>query len=82
MKAIWIKLQQSFKTISYFAFSIEENITCKEIDKDTQKAVELLDKVGLKDKVDSLVDGIKSLFGKAYDEKGIEMSGGEGQKNC
>lgn len=74
------KIAAVFQDYKLFAFSIEENITCKEIDKDTQKAVELLDKVGLKDKVDSLVDGIKSLFGKAYDEKGIEMSGGEGQK--
>ena len=34
----------------------------------------------MRDKVDELPDGIASRFGKEYDEDGIEMSGGQGQK--
>ena len=40
----------------------------------------MIDEVGLRDKVDSLQNGIYSRFGKEYDEEGIEMSGGEAQK--
>ena len=69
-----------FQDFKLFAFSIDENITCKEIDSDINKTMELIQEVGLKDKIDSLPDGILSMFGKAYDESGIEMSGGESQK--
>lgn len=69
-----------FQDYKLFAFSIDENITCKEIDSDINKTMELIQEVGLKDKIDSLPDGILSMFGKAYDESGIEMSGGESQK--
>lgn len=69
-----------FQDYKLFAFSIEENITCKEKNSDTQKTSELIEEVGLKNKIDSLPNGISSLFGKAYDESGIEMSGGESQK--
>lgn len=69
-----------FQDYKIFAFSIEENITCQEINKNANKTMELIDKVGLKEKIENLPDGIASFFGKAYDEKGIEMSGGESQK--
>jgi ABC-type multidrug transport system fused ATPase/permease subunit len=36
--------------------------------------------VGLKEKLDSLPNGINSLYTKSYDEGGIELSGGESQK--
>lgn len=69
-----------FQDYRLFAFTMEENITCKEPQEDIKKASELLEKVGLKEKVEALPNGIHSLFGKAYDEEGIEMSGGESQK--
>lgn len=69
-----------FQDYKLFAFSIDENITCKDIDSDTDKTMELIEEVGLKEKVESLPKGIHSLFGKAYDEEGIEMSGGQSQK--
>lgn len=74
------KIAAVFQDFKLFAFSIEENITCQEINKNTNKTMELIEEVGLKEKISSLPDGIKSMFGKAYDEKGIEMSGGESQK--
>ena len=74
------KIAAVFQDYKLFAFSIEENITCKEKDSDVDKTMEIIQEVGLKNKVDSLAHGISSLFGKAYDESGIEMSGGESQK--
>ena len=69
-----------FQDYKLFAFSIGENITCKDAKMDEDKVLELVEEVGLKEKVESLEHGILSMFGKAYDENGIEMSGGEGQK--
>lgn len=45
-----------------------------------ERIQELIDEVGLREKVDELSHGIESRFGKEYDEEGIEMSGGQGQK--
>ena len=42
--------------------------------------MDLIEEVGLKEKIDSLPNGLDSLIGKAYDDKGIELSGGESQK--
>jgi ABC-type multidrug transport system fused ATPase/permease subunit len=69
-----------FQDYKLFDFTIEENITCGEAGADTARAMEFLDKVGLTEKVESLPNGIRSLFGKSYDPEGIEMSGGQNQK--
>ena len=69
-----------FQDFKLFNFTIEENITCQEVNKDADRAMELIEEVGLKENIENLPNGIKSLFGKAYDESGIEMSGGESQK--
>lgn len=74
------KIAAVFQDFKLFNFTIEENITCQEANKDAEKAMELIEEVGLKENIESLPNGIKSLFGKAYDESGIEMSGGESQK--
>lgn len=69
-----------FQDFKLFAFSIEENITCDAQNINTDKVMKLIEDVGLEDKIKSLPNGIASKFGKAYDEEGIEMSGGQGQK--
>ena len=69
-----------FQDYKLFDFTIEENVTCGEAGEDTARAMELLEKVGLKEKIDGLKNGIRSLFGKAYDPEGVEMSGGQNQK--
>lgn len=79
-KSYMDKIAAVFQDFKLFNFTIEENITCKEADKDTERAMELIEEVGLRENIESLPNGIKSLFGKAYDESGIEMSGGESQK--
>ncbi len=69
-----------FQDYRLFNFTIAENISCRSADADEKRIQKLVDQVGLREKVDSLKDGIKSRFGKEYDQEGIEMSGGEGQK--
>ncbi|MGN0167822.1 MAG: ABC transporter ATP-binding protein [Acetatifactor sp.] len=69
-----------FQDYRLFNFTIAENISCREAGADEQKINRLIDEVGMREKADSLKEGINSRFGKEYDENGIEMSGGEGQK--
>lgn len=69
-----------FQDYKLFNFSIEENISCNAAGGDEELVNRLIDEVGMREKVDELPNGIKSRFGKEYDEEGIEMSGGQGQK--
>lgn len=77
------KIAAVFQDYKIFAFSIEENITCN-VDaqsKRNHKIVEkVLKEVDMMDKVNELPRGVQTCFGKAYDEEGIELSGGQGQK--
>ncbi|WP_026496775.1 ABC transporter ATP-binding protein [Butyrivibrio sp. WCD3002] len=71
-----------FQDFKLFNFTIAENVSCKESNTENEKAkvLRLMEEVGMKEKVDELKNGIESRFGKEYDEDGIEMSGGQGQK--
>lgn len=69
-----------FQDYRLFNFSIAENISCKESGADEERISHLVEEVGMKEKIDSLPDGINSRFGKEYEEDGIELSGGQGQK--
>ena len=69
-----------FQDYKLLAFTVEENITSKEAGADTARAEQIVTTVGLREKIDSLKDGIKTMFGKSYDEQGTEFSGGEAQK--
>lgn len=72
------KISAVFQDFKLFAYTIKENILNS--DGDEKIAYDLASKVGLKEKIDSLEDGINSLYSKSFDEKGIELSGGECQK--
>lgn len=69
-----------FQDYRLFNFSIAENISCQEKDSNVEEVNRLVHEVGLEEKVKELPLGIKSRFGKEYDEDGIEMSGGQAQK--
>lgn len=69
-----------FQDFKIFAFSIDENISCNFQNSNTERVMELIKDVGLDEKIKSLPKGVASMFGKAYDEDGIDMSGGEKQK--
>lgn len=74
------QLAAVFQDYRLFDFSIEENISCQEAGQDAKTVGRLISQVGLGDKMDKLPKGSKTLLGKAYDEEGTELSGGERQK--
>lgn len=77
-KSLTDNISAVFQDYKLFAYSLSENIT-NEYDKDNE-AYEYAVKAGLKEKIDSLPEGIKSLYLKTYESEGIELSGGESQK--
>lgn len=71
-----------FQDYRLFAYSIKDNISsnsCK-TEEENERLLEAIKNVGLNEKIDSLPDGVDSLYSKKYDENGIELSGGETQK--
>lgn len=80
-QASWMKAVAAvFQDYKLFAFTIDENITCRDPGADLVGTGIALKKAGLEDKMKELENGIYSMLGKNYDEKGIDMSGGEKQK--
>lgn len=70
-----------FQDYKLFAFSLIENITSKDKKTvDIHEVNEIVKEVGLEEKLEELPNGLDSLYGKAYDENGIELSGGQSQK--
>ena len=70
-----------FQDYKLFAFSLTENITSKDKEMvDMNEVNQIVREVGLEEKVKELPNGLDSLYGKVYDEKGIELSGGQSQK--
>lgn len=68
-----------FQDFKLFAFSIKENIVLD--DKCTDDTLDrLIEQIGLKDKINTLEKGTDTILFKAFDENGIEPSGGEQQK--
>ena len=68
-----------FQDYKIFAASILENITCLE-NGNVNKAMECLTQLSLKDVIDKYDKGIQTELNKAYEDEGIDMSGGEKQK--
>lgn len=68
-----------FQDFKLFGFSIRDNValsgTCSD-----EEMTGLMEQVGLSDKIASLKNGTDTLLFKAFDEEGIEPSGGEQQK--
>ena len=74
------QLAAVFQDYRLFNFTIEENISCREVGQDEKMVKKLVDQVGLEDKMKELPKGLHTLLGKAYDEEGTELSGGQEQK--
>ncbi len=66
-----------FQDFKLFAYSLKNNITNEETE---EQAYYFACKVGLKKRIDSLPNGIQTLYTKTFDETGIELSIGESQK--
>jgi len=68
-----------FQDFRLFSFSLGENVSCAQ-EYDEDKVRSCLDIAGMKERVSSLPNGLKSVIYKDFDENGIEISGGEAQK--
>ena len=66
-----------FQDFALLAFTISENITMSENDENIS---DVLEKSGLSEFIANLNDGEKTYISKKYSSKGIELSGGQGQK--
>lgn len=70
-----------FQNVEIFAFPMAENISMRPAeDTDRKKARETAETAGLKEKLDSLPNGIETELLKVVDEQGVDLSGGEKQK--
>lgn len=70
-----------FQNVEIFAFPMSENVSMKkpsETDKELCK--ECLEKSGLKEKLDSLENGVDTELLKVICDDGVDLSGGERQK--
>ena len=68
-----------FQDFRLLAFSVKDNILLGKED-ESERVGKLLEKVGLKKKVESLPKGEDTTMFRAFDKNGVELSGGEQQK--
>lgn len=68
-----------FQDFKLFSFSVKENILLNKTEQE-EKLPKLIQQVGLEEKINSWEQGAETVLFKAFDEKGIEPSGGEQQK--
>lgn len=69
-----------FQDFHILAFSIAENIALSEHDIDTSRTRNVLQKVGMLERVDGLPKGIDTVVTHKIEDGGVEMSGGEAQR--
>ena len=70
-----------FQDFCLLNFSIKENLICDRPETvNDSDLIPLLKRVGLKEKVDSLPQGLQTPVFRYYDQSGFEPSGGEQQK--
>lgn len=70
-----------FQDYQLLAATVGENVmmNCVE-DADEPAIVSALEKSGFKEKLDTLSLGTKTMVSREFDKKGVQLSGGEGQK--
>lgn len=70
-----------FQDYQLLAASISENVKMNRVEpKDEPVILDALEKSGFKEKLDTLVLGTKTMISREFDENGVQLSGGEGQK--
>ncbi|MGN1295866.1 MAG: ABC transporter ATP-binding protein [Bacilli bacterium] len=70
-----------FQDVNIFACSIIENVTGEDNSSSArEKAIECLNRVGLKEKIESLPNKYDTQMLKILDDEGVELSGGQNQK--
>lgn len=68
-----------FQDFQLFSVPLAQNVTTS-LEYDREKLYDCLDKAGIKERVEQMTDRENSVIYKDFDEKGIEISGGEAQK--
>lgn len=79
-KELYSMFSVVFQDINILAYTLAENVACTSENIDKDRVYKVLDKVGLKKKVDSFPKGLDQMMLKIIDENGTELSGGESQK--
>ena len=79
-KELYSMFSVVFQDVNILAYTLGENVACTSKNIDNNRVYEVLDKVGLKEKVNSFPKGIDQMMLKIIDENGTELSGGENQK--
>lgn len=75
------KVAAVFQDYKLFAFTLRENITADDYNSQLDDKVNtIVEEVGLTEKISELPNGLDTLYGKVYDQEGIELSGGQAQK--
>ncbi|MBN2617910.1 MAG: ABC transporter ATP-binding protein [Spirochaetales bacterium] len=70
-----------FQDYKLFAFSFKENVSLNNSDTvSDDEILDILNKVGLEDKVNSSAKGLFTGISRIYDDLGTDLSGGEGQR--
>lgn len=79
-KELYAMFSAVFQEINVLAYTVKENVACSSIDIKEEKVTNALEKVGLKNKINTLPKGINQTMLKVIEEDGVEFSGGESQK--
>ena len=70
-----------FQDSKLFAFSLAENVAA-DTEYDAERVADCVIRVGLGERLEAMENGIETCLYKDFDEKGVEISGGEAQKLC
>lgn len=68
-----------FQDSKLFSFSLAENVAAS-MNYDSQRVIECVNRSGLSDRLKNMPQGIETCLYKDFDDKGVELSGGEAQK--
>lgn len=71
-----------FQDFKLFAFSLRENVAPGVEDIDEERLEQVLTQTGLYEDAQKLPDGLDTMIYKSFDEKGVELSGGQQQKTA
>ena len=68
-----------FQDFKIFAFSVAENVACTS-EPDRERVRSALRGVGLEERIDAMPHGMDTAITREYEDDGVDLSGGEGQK--
>ena len=71
-----------FQDFKLFAFSLRENVAPGLETVDEKRLEQVLTQTGLYEDAQKLADGLDTTIYKSFDEKGVELSGGQQQKTA